>query len=406
MAGSGRNYVSADSLGRTFAFFEVGGESFEHWSDYSITSDLLHGSDGFAFHSAALPREPGDLPELDARELRRGQPVKIYIKTPQGDRPVLQCTGRIEEIDVTETRDGGTIVSVTGADHMRPLVNCDLFPSLGLENITFAAAAKKVLTEALPGQPRPFFSPNDVLLDNDAARIIATGKAAAGAKLSADAPKDLEQFKVDQIKPHAGETIYQFLARHALRFGLLIWGTPDGKIVFGRPNYNQKPIYTFALRQGYAGVGNTVIDMSRRTSFKQRPSEIHVYGRSHGGDGMHSNIHAVAYDKEVSDAGLWGVMTVHDNNARTKEQAQIRANYELSVRRQTGDAMHVTVDGHAAADGTVFAIDTIASVVWQKFDINDDRYVISRTFTRSREAGTHTKLELVPKHSIAIGAAT
>lgn len=403
-----RGYTSRDSLERTFVFIEIDGETFDWWEDYSVTHHLLAGCATFQMHAPALPRDDegrgNQQPDLDARGLKRGQRIKVYVKTPKSDRPVLVLTGYIDDVELSEGRDGAK-VTVTGRCHLSPIVDSDVPASLGLENVSLATAIKRVLTTKLPGQPTAFFKESDLLIDNDAGRVLATGKPSAGTVLSANAPKDLDQYKVDQIKPHPGETIYAFLTRHAQRFGLLVWGTPDGKIVFGRPNYNQKALYELRLRQGLRGAENNC-DLRRHTSFKHRPSEIHVYGHSHGGDHMRSKIHAIAYDTEVAEAGLWRMLTVHDNNARTKEQAEQRAKFEMSQRRQTGDVLHAHLEGHGGDDGAIYAIDTLASVQWDKGALFEDRYVVGRTLHCDKFRGTHCEMELVPKGSIALGTAT
>lgn len=402
-------YQSTDSHKRTFVFLEVDGETFDWWTDYQIQDHLLGGASSFSFHAPALPREiegyTGRLVDLDARGIRRGMQVKIYVKTPQVERPVLQRTARIDDVDISEDHKGGATVAISGRDHLAPIVDSDMLPSLALETITYSDLVRRVLTQTAPGQPAPFFKPSDVVIDNNANRVLMTGKPGAFAQLSTDAPQKLETLKLDQVKPHPGETVFAFLSRHAVRFGLIIWGTADGKILFGRPNYDQRPIARLALRQGPAGIDNTVVSLHRHTSFKHRPSEVHVYGNSRGGDHMKSAIHAVAYDDEVRAAGLWRTLTIHDNNARDKAQAEHRAQYELSRRRQTGDVIQAQLAGHANADGAVYAIDTVVSMAWDKAGVFDDRYVVGRTFMRNREGGTRTALEIVPKNSIALGTA-
>lgn len=403
-----RAYQSKDSLRRTFVFIQVDGEIFDWWTDYQIQDHLLGGSSSFSFHAPALPREEegrsGQLQDLDARGLRKGQLVKIYVKTPQSDRPILQHTGRLDDVDISEDRGGGGSVAVSGRDHLAPIQDADVLPSIALESITYADLVRKVLTENAPGQPAPFFKTADILIDNDANRVLMTGSVAAGTKLSAKAQKRLETMKLDQAKPHPDETVFAFLSRHAVRFGLIIWGTADGKIVFGRPNYDQSPIAELRLRQGLRGVDNNVENLHQHTSVKHRPSEVHCYGNSKGGDHMKSSIHAIAYDTEVHNAGLWRPRTIHDNNARTQEEAEHRAQYELSRGMQTGDVIQALMPGHANDDGVVYATDTVVSLAWDKAGVFDDRYVVGRTLQRNAN-GTRTSLEIVPKHSIALGTA-
>jgi prophage tail gpP-like protein len=400
-------YKSNDSLRRTFVFIEVNGESFDFWTDYSISSDILQGgNDVFTMHCAALPRDEegrGDQQdELDARGLRRGQPYLMYVKTPQAEKPVLQSSGILDDVEITEKRSGGAKVTVTGKGHMERLFNCDVLPSLALESMTLAGAARKLLTETMPGQTKPFYSYKQIIIDNDANRILTTGKAAAGTKLSLAAPLDLEQFKITQIKPHAGETIYDYLSRHARRFGLLIWGTADGKVVFSRPNYEQRALYNLQLRQT-SHIDNNC-ELTRKQSFKHRASEIHVYGKGRGGDISRAGADAVVYDDEAKQAGLFRILTIHDQNARDKKQCEERGHYELGIRRQTGDVITATVEGHATDDGAVYGFDNIARIDWDKADVHGDRYVMGRTFSCADGAGTTTTLEIVPKYAIQLGS--
>jgi prophage tail gpP-like protein len=221
-------------------------------------------------------------------------------------------------------------------------------------------------------------------------------------KLRYTAVSTLNTLPIDKAKPHAGESVYAFLHRHAIRFNLLIWGTADGKIVFGKPNYDQAPIYNIVCRQGDTSPQNNAESISRVENIEHRPSEIHVYGHSVGGDFARSPIHSVVFDPFIQAMGLYRPITIHDNSARTKEDADQRANYELCMRRQTADVVKVTMKGHAQ-NGYVFAIDTVANVDWPAGGISGPMYVIRRTFTRSKEQGTHTILDLVPLNSIVLG---
>ena len=215
----------------------------------------------------------------------------------------------------------------------------------------------------------------------------------------------LNMLDVKKAKPHAGESVYDFLHRHAIRYNLLIWGTADGKIVFGKPNFTQDPLFSFICQQGDAAYGNNCESISRVQNIEHRPSEIHVYGHSVGGDFARSPIHSVVFDPFIQSMGLYRPITIHDNSCKTKADADQRANYELCIRRQTADVVRVTVSGHAQ-NGYVYAIDTTANVVWPAGEIEGPMYIISRTFTRSKESGTHTILDLVPLNSIVLGPPT
>jgi prophage tail gpP-like protein len=419
-----RGYTSADSLRRTFVFIEVANETFDWWQTYSITSDMLNGSDAFQMHAPAMPRDQesrgAQLEDLDARGLRKGMPVKVYVKTPDAPKPVLQYTGRLDDVEIEESKDGGGTVSVAGRDHMAAIVDSHIIPVGQFEKGTLGEVFMRLLTDTMPGQPAPFYAKSKVVINNDANRVLLTGKAntsGATKQFLLQQAKDIAntsthptakrvaravQHTVDQVKPHPGETVYAYLQRHAARFGLMIWGTADGSVVLGRPHYDQAPLYELRMRQGADGVANNVEKFHQRTSSKNRPSEVHVYGKSTNGDQYASKVHAIVKDDEIDTMGLWRPLTISDPNARNFEEAERRARREMSLRRQTGDVIHAIVRDHSSDQGVVYSTDTIASVVWDKRGIADDRYVVSRTFTRSRGQGTQTHLELIPKNSIAL----
>jgi prophage tail gpP-like protein len=399
-------YKSNDSLRRTFVFIEVNGESFDFWTDYSTRATSSKAATTSS--PCTAPRYPAT--RRDAATSRTSstradcaRPCHTDVREDAAaEKPVLQSSGILDDVEITEKRSGGAKVTVTGKGHMERLFNCDVLPSLALENMTLAGAARKLLTETMPGQTKPFYSYKQIVIDNDANRILTTGKAAAGTKLSLAAPLDLEQFKITQIKPHAGETIYDYLSRHARRFGLLIWGTADGKVVFSRPNYEQRALYNLQLRQT-SHIDNNC-ELTRKQSFKHRASEIHVYGKGRGGDISRAGADAVVYDDEAKQAGLFRILTIHDQNARDKKQCEERGHYELGIRRQTGDVITATVEGHATDDGAVYGFDNIARIDWDKADVHGDRYVMGRTFSCADGAGTTTTLEIVPKYAIQLGS--
>ncbi len=140
------------------------------------------------------------------------------------------------------------------------------------------------------------FTSKNIVVSNDTNRDLLTGKPVSGTKPSSEAPTDLATLKIDQARPHAGETVHSFLVRHAKRFGLLMWGTADGNIVFGRPNYDQKPLYHLQCNKFKYTGGNNCTTARRHESARFTPSEVHVFGKSHGHDWFRTDVHAVVED--------------------------------------------------------------------------------------------------------------
>ncbi len=378
----------------SYIVLDVEGQQFDFFHDYSVVLDLLSPGGEFHFSASQIPSKRGVRTSLGERGLVKGRKVQLRLVTPLGTS--LQHTGRLYEI-VTETaRKGGSTCQVTVRSAMFPLVHADAVRNFSVENITFADLIHTVAA--------PFgFAPSDITIDQDASRNLMTGKPTPGTKLSPRAPLDIETMKIDQAGPNAGENAYAFLTRHARRFGLLIWETPEGKIVVGRPDYEQPARYEIRCLQGIRGKDNNAKSIRRRESFSQRPSEVHVYGKSHGGDYTRSSVHEVAYDNEVREAGIFAPVTVHDQNAKDATQARERAEWELGRRRQTADVVQVLLARHCASDGTAYAIDTIANVRYDVAGLDGPMYVTKREFHASKQGGSETTLTLVPRYSISIG---
>jgi len=378
----------------TYLLLEVDGRQFDFFKDYSVQIDLLNPGGEFDFDASLHVGKRGVRENLGPQGLAPGRKVQVRLVTPYGQ--TLQHTGRIFDVIYDVSERGGSSIKVVVRDHMHGIVHADALPGLALDNVTFADVIRTVAY--------PFgFSPSDITIDTDAARNLMTGKPAAGTSLSTKAPLDIESMKIDQAQPHAGENALAYLQRHAKRFGLMIWGTADGKIVVGRPNYDQKPRYNFVCKQGYKGTANNVHSIRRKLSFSQRPSAVHVYGKTHGGDVSRSPVHEVVYDDEIRNAGIYAPITVHDNNAKDATQARERAQWELGHRRQTADVVQLSAPYHCANDGSVYAIDTIAHVQFDAAGLDTDLYVVRRTFEASSQSGTSTSIDLVPKYALMLG---
>lgn len=376
----------------TYVVIDVDGVQFDFFHDYNVRIDLLQPGGEFHFSASLIRGKRGVRENLGSKGLAPGRKATLRLVTPLGTS--LQHTGRIYSVQYETTEKGSTIGAVV-RDHMFSLVHADVLPGFALNNVTFADVIRTVAY--------PFgFTPSDITIDADAARDMMSGKPAAGTKLSAMAPLNLEALKVEAAMPNAGENAFAFLQRHARRFGLLIWGTVDGRIIVGRPNYDQAPRYEIRSRTGYKGIENNAEGIRRKISFEQRPSAVHVFGRTSGGDFSRSDVHEIVYDQEVRETGIYAPITLHDPNVKDATQARERGQWELSHRRQTADVVQAQLARHCARDGTVYAIDTVAHVAYEEAGLDTDMYIVQRTFNATL-AGTQTSVDLVPKHAIALG---
>jgi prophage tail gpP-like protein len=362
----------------------------DFFTDYTCGSSMLDVSDSFEFHTSNMPNDR----LIDS--LVPGTEVSIHVLQLSTGIRTLQYVGNIENVELTSTRDGGTMFVVQGRDHMAAIVDACITPHVQIEAMTLADVARELLTKPFPGQTNAFYGPNQVTIDNAANRKVLTGKQVKGSELNLP---PLEAISVSDAKPRAGETVYQYLDRHARRFGLMVWGTADGKVVISRPNYTQEPSYRLV-------VGASHIKSARwKRSMRSRPSEIHVYGKSYGHDFGASGIHAVLYDPDIATLGYYRPLVIHDQNARTKDHAEQRARIEQGKRLMNANLVEIVVPDHVDyGSGATWAIDTIAQLTWDHADFAaEPRHIVKRTFTRSRNGGTETQLMLTPLNAIPLG---
>lgn len=428
-----------------YVALRVGGESLDVWTHYQVDSDLLTPADAFELTvevGARSDQVTQDRFRQYREQLSPGSTVELYVGDDiTGERRdrYLQLTGRIDETVVESTREKGTVIKVRGRDRAAHLVDSSVPVGLvreagtafvdlvaaavepwDIEVITDASASRDVLTgrslqtsqERLrieearaQGVPVSAFSraarrraeranrPLDESLGTTASDR-ARGRTSNGMVSS-----DVRRLTAREAAPRAGETVWQFLDRHARRLGLMLWMSPTGKLIVGAPHYAQRPLYRFVRRwQSRSDDPNTMVSAQRTTSNAERFSEVIVYGRARGHDVERSAIRASVLDTGVP---FERVLIVHDNALRTNEEAERRAQREIRERIAASDVLDVEMYDHGLGR-YLFAIDTIADLEDEVTGARGRWYVTKRTFSRSREHGTKTSLRLVPSGAIQL----
>lgn len=430
-----------------FVFLEVEGQRLDIWTSYKVESDLLTPSDAFSFEvgvggglgsDADRARRFGELRDL----LAPGARVKLYVGDDVTGRTrsrYVQLSGRIVEREVDVDRQGGTTLRVSGYDDAWPLVQSHVPVSLVREAGTSFIALVRAAVE-------PWEIP--VITDTNAARDILTGRAgltseqellveqaraqgispalmrrslvrrAAAAQKPLDeylnttasdrarsrsssgqAPSDIERLTLRDARPRPGETVWEYLDRHARRLGVLMWMSPRGQLVLGSPHYGQAPLYGFVRRfVNRADDPNTVLGGDVRDTLADRVSRVTVYGRTHGHDVERARCRATATDDSVP---LAIEQVIHDNDARTEAEANRRAKRALAESQARARTIEYTVPDHGMGR-YLYAVDTMARVVDEWAGIDEAMYVTGRTFTRSREGGTTTTVRLARRGSIVL----
>lgn len=429
-----------------YAAIEVGGVFLDAWTSYSFQSDLFTPADAFQLslgagttNSRELRRTLERLQTLMASE----STVKLWIGA--GDARALQGIGIVDGCEIGNDADSGTTLSVRGRDPARHLISSAADPKLYEKDDTLLSVARRAVAtwgievtadhvagrdlrqarvrkeklRRLQDKARSLGIPPKYMSEKIAASIdkgtIDLEEFAQAAKFEQLNVRDrsrraftvaapglstlaIYQLRLKDVRPQSGETVWEYLDRHAQRNGLLMQMDPKGRLVFCGLQYDQAPSYRLVRRIEGNRSQNNILGGGRRQDTSDVFKTVLVYGRAKGDDKTRSPFKGRAVDVSIPHEK---VLQLHDNSIRSKDDAQTRAEYELGKSKQGADVLEYTVFGHSA-NGLVFATDTIAHVEDQVAGVNGPYYVTARTFTRSTQTGPMTQLKLVPPGSIVL----
>lgn len=426
------NYVSIDIEGRTI----------ERWQDYRLDSSMLVPSDSFNLSMFTDHTDPADLDELRFL-LTPGAQVKAFVTTNNGKR-FQQHTGILETRKIDGQRSGGMSIAISCLDHASHLTcsSVDLSESREagtnfvdlvrelvspweLEVSLDASASRHIasgaraltsnsrqlrqrarrmgipagdLTDALVNRATRRRQPIDSIVGLDArATRIAARRAARGAS-NGLTPSDIERVRLSAARAQAGETRWAFIARHAARFGLMIWFDPLGRLVVSSPDYGAVPSHRLVRRLvNDPSDPNNIETGGSMVNVGDRYSECKAYGRSHGRDVTRTRFQATATSSTMP---FYRPLTVHDNSARSDEECLAVAKRELSKHEANAETYSYTIPFHGG--DTLFAIDSIVEVYDELTGFDGTLYCAARTFTGDRGNGPKTDLDLRPIGSISL----
>jgi prophage tail gpP-like protein len=222
-----------------------------------------------------------------------------------------------------------------------------------LKDIVLRAYATLGLTEA------------DFQFNADTARNIITGAGKnTGAKV------DLETITEQDAMVRPPETVYAFVDRHLRRFGLMHWDGPDGKIVVGKPNDEQPPIYSLQLLRGTPR-GNNIMDARRSEDYESVPSEFSVYGQGGGRDYRRAAVKYTLTDPVLSAVPLLRPSMAIDEAIASSSLAEARARREMAQRSLQRESWDILVSGWTYPLNSQiipWAIDTVSTL---RIDVAD-----------------------------------
>lgn len=336
---------------------------------------------------------------------------------------LVQTIGYIDVIETRSSREGGTVVTVSGRDWLSPSVDSHIDP-----RIRFNASQDlgTILSQVFgPFGGTVFATDNIANLNAITGRKYGTPTGKKG--------KPLKSYIQHQLKPYPSEGCFQFASRVAQRFGVWIWPAVDGQtVIAGTPDFDQDPIYTFQHRRDDP-TGNNVIESTCRVDFGDQPSAVLCCGYGGGGEFPKSTLRNAWINPLYSQVNLVAlqasypkltftlpgditktaeITTINDASARpaffydpeshTGDQLDAFARRELAVRMRKALSLVYTVPGHRIAEQPI-AVNTVANVEDDRSigvnqggpGIHTKLWIISRRFSKRPGTGTRTTVEMI-----------
>jgi prophage tail gpP-like protein len=401
-----------------FRLIVDGNVALDKFLEYNFTSDFLIPSDQFSFTVAY-----NYLTDKEKQALVIGAEVVLEVVGS------VQCTGYIDSLDFTGSRDGGTRLTITGRDKLSYAVDSHIDPRVSFK-------AEQSLLEVLGTVFEPFgFSEDMIDADNDANRSAQTGNLAnntrkgEGARSVGARGRALKKFKIQPYKPYPGEGVFAFASRLSQRFGLWIWMSADGNtLIVSKPNFDTQSVATLQRSlDPKISANNNVLDGTIKFDATNQPSIVYASGSGGGGEFPKSKLRAgiknpcidvdttaieETYPQVQVEKPNYGFakfknkharpIYLYDDESKTQEQLDYYVQREMSLFTRRSLNASYTVPGHAYRTGgevCVWTVDTLVNVIDDVADFQEQMWVQSRTFTKSR-GGTRTQLQLIRPNTL------
>jgi prophage tail gpP-like protein len=233
----------------------------------------------------------------------------------------------------------------------------------------------------------------------DALRSSAQRAASVSVASNGQSAVAIRTIALNEARPQAGEMIWNFILRQAKRFGLVPWFSPDGKLIISSPNYGGPVVHKLVRRiVSDPREPNNVISGVQSYQPGEMVSSVTVYGRGLGNDVARATIVGRV---ENPDCPFERPLVIHDLTIRDRDEAQRRAQREMMRATHGLRTLDYVVPYHGNARA-LYATDTVIEVLDESIDVAGEFYVVARTFSYNREAGSTTELKLVEKGSILL----
>lgn len=347
------------------------------------------------------------------------QPVELLINGAS------QLLGRIEQ---TEIGNNGGAITLTGRDYISDMVECNVDPSLTVNQNDILDTA--IARATFPVGIDTIFSDDDISM-----REIRSGRPSKTRGTGRGHRRKSK--KLDEYKPKPGEGIYQYLSRLVARFGCTIQPGPTrSSLVICAPRYDQDPLYKIVRTDDpLRSIRNNVISSSAVRDYSRFPTYALITGTHVGSSGsgvgttkhIDLTIFAAGFNDELGrilDDRVWAgrrkfsegetptlgldqlyrLLYFKDEASRNQEQLDQAAQKMVGERLKDTLMYTVTLRGHVDPEsGAVWAVDTMVDVDDAICNVHEPLWIAKRTLSFDEGAGATTQLTCMRPHSFQIG---
>lgn len=352
------------------------------WVEYQIDSSVVEPADSFVLRRA-FDRDAWNTCIRDAR-------VRVLIDGT--------CIAD-GFIDHREKGCSDGVLEIAGRDRVGRLVDESALRTK-FDGLTLVDTVKQVAA--------PWF--DKVTLSNARNRRVRRGKghkASTGTEPVFIPPRP----KNGRIEP--GQQKWQIIESMVSKAGLVAWSSADGTELFiGRPNHNQAPQYLVRVTAAGSPFDSNALDLVYTESNANRYAMIIAIGSGATSDADYGAniVSREDYVLDNEDDRQFGVgrdflfpktLITVENGLRDNAEASRVAAREQTRRDFNRTKAVATMPYHGqiyqGQTRTLYAPDTIARVIDEEIDLDDEFYLYACSYTSSRERGEQTRLDMVPR---------
>ncbi len=407
------------------------------WESYRFDNDLFTPADSFSFKLGLTGSSGRPMTKSDINNLINATKPDTVVRLEVGENNDLAAIGIIDDQFIHGDR-GGDFIELAGRDGMSILLDNEADQkNCRLSNTTLPDMAAKMLAR-YQGKGIPFI----VQSDNNSNRNLLTGKKkpitskfgsvqprsvrtslgtvaifGKGVLGPQDVPNDFVRLPIAEARPHAGETEYAYLERHAGNLGVMMWMSADGNLIFSRPDYNQEPLFSLYRYLNDSNNNNNILSGGARRNTANSATSVKLLGHTEGRGDDKTQVRAqlslddlplseVARLKGIPVANIterytWPrLKVIRDAHAKDKTRANKEAHRALSRANTNLLTLEYEVRGHSQ-NGILYCPDTLVTVIDEVAGISGTFYITSRSISKDK-SGTHTNLKLVPSGTIIL----